>query len=44
MPNLEMQDCDPDYNVTLTPDMFSGKYDLLFVEFIHFMEKAELHN
>ncbi|PAV80535.1 hypothetical protein WR25_11388 [Diploscapter pachys] len=23
MPNLEMQDCDPDYNVTLTPDMFS---------------------
>ena len=25
MPNLDqMNDCDPDYNVTLTPDMYSG--------------------
>ncbi|CAD6196609.1 unnamed protein product [Caenorhabditis auriculariae] len=23
MPNLELQDCDPDYNMTITPDMYS---------------------
>ena len=26
MPNLEMNECDPDYNVTITPDMYGGEY------------------